>query len=301
MAPEPQSVPAAIATEPQKIGKFKASKMLVRESLNVLKQDKELAWFPVLTTITSLVALVAFMAAFFFFVMQGDIHMLDNADSRQADIIGYVALFVYYLMMMFIANYFLAGVYTIVKGRFSGKNLSFSDGMANASKHASKIFVWSLISATVGVILRIISDKSALIGKIVAGLFGAAWGILTYFSLPSLVIGERTIKESFKESASVIRKTWGETIIVNFGISLFLGLLSFLVFAVAIGIAIIIPSTGMIVTLALLLFIYILAVSIVGSTLGSIIKLALYEYATTGVVPLGFTPDLIKGAVKAGK
>ncbi|MEI6490842.1 MAG: DUF6159 family protein [bacterium] len=296
----PQEIPSSVPPF-QKIGKFKASRMLVRESLNVLKQDKELALFPVVSAITSLVALIAFLAIFFFSIMGGDVNFFDNSSDEQLNVLGYVIGFVYYLVMFFIANYFMAGIYTIVHARFNGTNLSFGEGIANANKNIGKIFTWSLISATVGIVLQIISDKSKLVGKIVAGLLGAAWGILTYFSLPSLVIGQRSIKESFKESAAVIRRTWGETIIVNFGIGLFFGLISFLVITVMIGVAVLVPTMEIAILLGALLIIYLIALSIISTTLGSIVKLALYEYATTGNVPLGFTPELIKGAVKTGK
>ncbi len=306
-APEPvvtpvaQPTPSVPASEPVKIGKFKASRMLVRESLNVLRKDKELAWFPVLSAITSLVALIGFVAILFFVIMGGDIHVFDNGTDGQMTVAGYAVVFLYYLLTFTITNYFLAGVYTIVHARFNGSDLTLGDGIANANKHFGRIFTWSLISATVGLILQIISDKSKLIGKIVAAIFGAAWGILTYFSLPSLVVGQRSISDSFKESAAVIRKTWGETIIVNFGIGLFFGLITFLVIAVMIGIAVLVPVFEMLILLGILFVVYLIALTIISSTLGSIVKLALYEYAVTGNVPQGFTPELIKGAVKAGK
>ncbi len=140
-----------------------------------------------------------------------------------------------------------------------------------------------------------------MLGKIVAAIFGAAWAILTYFSLPSLVIGERSIKESFKESASVIRKTWGETIIVNFGIGLFFFLVTLAVIAVMAVVLIIVPIFEMFILLGMIFIIYIIGISIISSTLGSIVKCALYEYATTGNIPQGFTPEIIKGAIGAGK
>jgi len=297
---EPLPVSETTSTlEPQKIGKFEASRMLVKESFNVLKQDKELIWFPVLSAIASLVILIVFAVRVFFSVMGGDVQMLNNYE--QLDAVGYLVIFVYYLITFFITNYFLAGIYTIVHGRFGGNDLLFSDGIANANKHIGRIFTWSLISATVGIVLRIISNKSKILGKIVAMLFGAAWTILTYFSLPSLVIGERSIEESFKESAAIIRKTWGEVIIVNFGIGLFFGLITFFVVFVMLGIAVLVPSIKMFVFLGVLFVVYVIVLSVIYSTLGSIIKCALYEYATTGNIPQGFTPELIKGAVKAGK
>ncbi len=295
----PPSAPTPEST-PMKIGKFKASRMLVKESWGVLRQDKELLLFPVVSAFTSLIALIVFIGLFFFIVLQGDVKMLDTISENGSEIVGYATLFLYYLLMFFITNYFLAGVYTIVQGRFTGQDLSFNDGIHNVNKHMGKIFVWSLISATIGIILRVISDKSELLGKFIASLFGAAWAILTYFSLPSLIIGQKTIKESFKESASLIRKTWGETIIVNFGIGLFFMILTFIVMAISVGIIFLVPVIEIFILVIALFVLYIIAVSIISSTLNSIITLALYQYALTGTVPQGFTPELIIGTVKGG-
>ena len=303
--PSPLTPPANV----QKIGKFKGSIMLVKESWKVLMQDKELVWFPVLSVVASFAAFIVYIAIYFFAVTgtglqsltQLNLDTLKIIDDSSNTTMRYVFGFAYYLIMFFITNFFLAGIYTIVHGRFNGKDLSVSDGFANANKHVGKIFVWSFISATVGIVLQIISEKSKIIDKIVAWIFGTAWVVLTYFSLPSLVIGERSIGESFKESASVIRKIWGEVIIINIGVGLFFGILTFFVMALAIGVAALVPSTAMFISLVILSVIYLVAVIVISSTLDSIIKLALYEYATTGTVPQGFTPELITGIIKSGK
>lgn len=281
-----------------KIGKFKASKMIVSESWNILKQDKELAWFPVMSFIVSLITLLVFAAVVFFVVLSGNINSVMDFSSSGGEAWGYIILFVYYTLIFFVTNYFLAAMYIIINGRFKGQNLSISDGLGGANKILGKIFVWSLISATVGVILRIISDKSKIIGKIVSALLGAAWSIMTYFSLPSLVIGGSSIKDSFRDSASIIRKTWGEAIIINFGVGLFFFLLTVVALLISLIIVIISPTTIVVISVGVLFLLYIIAITIISSTLGSIFKLALYEYGKNGTIPTGFTPELITGAIK---
>jgi hypothetical protein len=282
---------------PQKIGKFKASRIIVRESWRVLMQDKELAWFPVLSAITSLLALLVLGIVFFYTVMGGNIHAFENINEQNMEVLGYIVLFIYYLVVFFIANYFITGIYIIVHGRFNGQNLSFKDGIDGAKKNFGKIFIWSLISATVGVVLRLISDKSKLLGKIVALLLGAVWHILTYFSLPLLVIGNKSVIDSFKESAALIRKTWGEVIIVNFGVGLFFGLITMGIFALALFIVLLAPVLEVFIIVGILFIISVTAISVIQSTLSSIFKLAIYEFAVSGNPPVGFSPDLIKGAV----
>jgi len=73
--------------------------------------------------------------------------------------------------------------------------------------------MWAIVAATVGVVIRVIHDRFAFVGKIVAGLLGAAWSLATFFVVPVLVLEERSIQESFTRSVGVFRKTWGETVV----------------------------------------------------------------------------------------
>ncbi len=276
---------------PVVMGKWKASKLIVSESWAILKQDKEMMLFPIMSTISSLVAFVVLEILYFFVLPKG-------LESESFNATVYGTLFIYYVVMFFILNFFQAGIYIIAHGRFSGKDLSFKDGINGALNSAGKIFIWSVISSTVGILLNIIANKFKFIGVIIANICGAAWNIMTYFSLPSLVIGNKTISESFKDSASMIRKTWGETIIINFGVSLIFAGLMFLGLALSIGIIVLAPSLFVFLSVLALYVVYIIILSIISSTLGSIFKLALYEYASTGVMPAGFTPEVIRGAIQ---
>lgn len=280
---------------PVKIGKFQASRMIVSESWAILKQDKEMVWFPVISMIFSLAALALLGVAYYYLVLAKQL------DRNTTQLVNYAFIFVYYLVIFFIANFFMAGIYIIAQGRFDGKSLTFHDGLAGAGRHWHKIFALSLMSAIVGVILRYIEDKFKLVGRIVAAVLGAAWNILTYFSLPALVIGETSIGDSFRESARVIRKTWGEAIIINFGVGLFFLSVIVLVGVVsAIVIALIGTATGAWVMVSLFI-IFLVAISLISSTLGAIFKLALYDYARTGQIPHGFSQELVEGAIKAKK
>jgi hypothetical protein len=281
-----------------KLGKFKASRMLVYESWAILKQDKEIMWFPVLSVISSLIAILVMGILFFIFVMDADIHAFDEGFKSSSEVFGYILFFMYYTVLFYIIYFYQAGMFIIIHGRMNGSDLTFKDGIAGAQEVAGKIFVWSLISATVGVLLRIISDRSKLVGKIVASLFGAAWNILTYFSLPSLVIGKTSVKDSFRMSADTIRKTWGETFIINIGMGLFLAIFYILITVVSVIIILLAPTTAVILSVGSLFVVSILTLSIISSSLGIVFKVALFEYARTGIIPKGFSPELLQNAIK---
>jgi len=279
-----------------KIGKFKASKTIVMESWKVMMLDKEIMWFPVISTISTILAILVIGTIFFMASAAG---LLEATNRPFSDIFAYGLLLIGYTLVYFVINFFQAGLFFVVQGRFTGQNLSLKDGINSAQKQINKILLWSLVLATVGLVLQIIASKSKIIGSIVSSILGAAWNILTYFSLPALVIGNLDVKESFKESANIMKKTWGEAIIVNFGVGLFFGVITFLLIALSIGIIVLVPTFAVIASVITLFVIAIIIMTIISSTLSSIFKLALFDYARTGRVPQGFSEDIIKNTIKS--
>ena len=79
--------------------------------------------------------------------------------------------------------------------------------------HFTSILAWALVSATVGIILQILRERAGFIGQIAASLVGGAWGLVTFFVVPILVLEDKGVVDAIKDSTSLIRKTWGETII----------------------------------------------------------------------------------------
>jgi hypothetical protein len=273
------------------MGKFKTSRMIALQSWSLLKQDKEMVFFPILSAVTSLVFFA--LLSYIFYVN----FYLTSVNGAEVDQIVYLFLIVYYIVAFFIVDFFQSGIFVLVHARFSGQNLSFLDGISISFRKILKILIWSLISATVGIILDIISDKFKIVGRIVAAILGAGWNIMTYFSLPALVIGDTTITGSFKESARLIRKVWGETFIVNVGAGLFFS--GIILFAFLIGIIISIAIPALIFACIFLFIVLLVLIFIISSTLDSIFKLVIYEYARTGEVPSGFSLELINSAIKS--
>lgn len=287
-----------VTSAPVKIGKWKASRMIVRESWEVLKQDKEIMLFPVFSSIVTMFAVVLMSVVYYFVVLNGNFGALNtSSDASLNTPLNYLTMFVYYLVVFFIVSFFEVCVLIVVQGRFSGQDLNMKDGLDGAKKNAGKILAWAAISATVGVILQIISDKSKILGKIVSFVLGSAWNLLTYFSLPALVIANLGVKDAFKESARVIRKNWGETIIVNFGVGLFFMVIFFVLAVFCVGAIILAPVLPMFILVGVFFVLAVIILSIISATLSTIFKLALFNYARTGEVPKGFSRELIVGAV----
>ncbi len=113
----------------------------------------------------------------------------------------YVLGFVMYVALAFVTIFFNAAVIGTAMKRLQGEDAKISDGLALARQHIGKIFVWALITATVGMILRTIQERSGIVGRILLGIVGIAWTVLTYFVVPVLLFEPVGVGESIKRSA----------------------------------------------------------------------------------------------------
>jgi hypothetical protein len=269
---------------------FNRSYGLVKESFSVLRKDKEIMLFPIISGAVGIV-LFAFMAISYF-----SLGLLGDAGN----ILSYPLLFLYYLASYFIVIFFNTGLVTCANIRMNGGDPKFSDGINNALKHVGKIFVWALISATVGIILRKLSERSGLLGRLVLGLIGMAWSLLTFFVIPVMIFENISVTDSIRKSGALFRKTWGENVVGQFSMGFFFFLLG-IPGIIAMIIAFLFLFSGNAILGALMFggaILYLLMLGIISSSLNGIFTTALYNYASNGAVPQGFSAETIKGAWK---
>lgn len=290
------SQPAGNTLPAKKIGKFKASRLIALESWNLLKKDKEMVAFPVLSAIASLLVIGIAGTIFFFLILNGDLEKAEAAENSSYGL-QIIFIFIMYFLTTFITIFFETGIITIVMGRLNNQNLSFQDGLNKSISKINKILVWSLVAATVGTLLKLISDRSKILGKIVVSILGAAWSILTFFIAPILIAEDIPIKESLQKSAATIKKTWGETVIINVGAGLFFMILFLAGLIIFIATLFTMDAT-IIIMMAIAFFIYLILLVVISSTLNVIFKVVLYEYANSGRVPEGFSAEVISMAFK---
>src|SRR3989337_679070 len=143
-------------------------------------------------------------------------------------------------------------------------------------------------------------DRSRLLGRIVISILGATWGVLTFFIVPVLVSENKSALASIKESSIAFKRVWGETLIMNFSMGLFFGIVYLLGFVACLAIFIATLFLGnfyVILTAAFLAIIFFVVTAVISSTLNAIFKVVLYEYARYGRMPANFTPKLILNAI----
>lgn len=261
---------------------------LVKMSWNILMDDKKLLVFPVLSGIVTLIVILTFVLPL---LLAGQFLNV----TSMGPVLYYGLLFVFYLVSYFVVIFFNTALITCVNARLNGKDMTVGEGLSNAVRHIGSIFAWALISATVGLILQIIHDKAGFIGQIATAIVGGVWSLVTFFVVPILILEDKGVVDSVKESVSLIKKTWGESIVGSGSIMLIfvaIGIVGFLLVM-----ATLVVGNMIIFGIALVLFILLVVIlAIVASAMQGIFVTALYTYARTGTVPAAFDKDLIQNA-----
>jgi len=160
--------------------------------------------------------------------------------------------------------------------------------------------MWAAVSATVGIILQAIESRGKIVGSIVKALLGAAWAICTFFIVPVIIYENLSLWASFKRSSQLIYNCWGTAAVSGSGIGFFIFLLALPAFAFPIGGAVVNPQWGLMLGLALMM-VWFVFLGCVSSALSGIMRAALYNYASTGSVPVAMSKDVFENAFKSKK
>lgn len=268
---------------------------LVKASWGVLMADKELMLFPIVSFFASAIIIATFAIPT---ILAG---VLDSMFASESQIFGYIVLFFFYVVLYtatIFSNSALVGAALI---RLKGGDPTVGDGFRIALSHFRQILGYAIISATVGVILRMISERSRGLGQFIVSLVGFVWGIATFLVVPVLVIEDVGPIDAIKRSASLLKKTWGEQIAGNFSIGLIFGILTFV--AILIGVPLFIvalasSNIALVIVVVVVVLLLVMALSLISSTLSGIYVAAVYRYATTGNVGDYFDANMVKNAFK---
>jgi hypothetical protein len=259
---------------------------LTKQCWSLLKRNKVLVMFPILSGCASLAIMVSFLVPLF----MANFHQLQQHDS-QLPPSTYVWLFLFYFCLYLVQTFFSCALMGAANVAFAGGQSSLSVGLDLAWSRFGRIVVWSMVAATVGMVLRTLEERAGLLGKIVIALLGAAWTILTYFMAPIIVFEDLGVQDGLARSTAMVKKTWGEAVGKNLAFSAlaFLGLGGlivgcFVLLLVQPIVAVLFFAIGFIALLTVI------------SAMDGIFKVALYRYACWNMVPEGFSQEMVQNA-----
>jgi len=198
---------------------------LAMNSLKVLKENKQLIIFPVLSGISLVLIMGSFVLVFL-----GVNGWSDENIEDPGTIGNYLYLFLFYLVNYFIVVFFNMGLIHCTRLYFRGEEVSINAGLRFSLSRIGTIFSWAVFAATVGTILRIIQEESGIIGKIITGIIGIVWNIATFFVVPVIAYEDLGPIAAFKRSSQLMKQKWGESLGATFSF----GLIQFLAMIVLI-------------------------------------------------------------------
>lgn len=267
---------------------------LLKASAGVLRQDKELVVFPLVSAGAMLVVFATFALPV---LGLGMLDGMAGGNNQGISVAMYVVAFLFYFVQYLVIFFFNTALVGAAMIRLDGGSPTLGDGLRIATSRLPAIAGYALIAATVGMILRMIEERVGFIGRIIVGLLGIGWTIATYLVVPVLAARQVGPIDAVKESATLLKKTWGENVIGQAGIGLAFGLILFgmvLLGGVLVIGAFITQNVYVIMAVLLLTIVAIGIAILVQGALSGIYAAALYRYASGGQMTQGFDGNAMK-------
>ncbi len=195
---------------------------LFKTSFAVLKENKQLVLFPILSGISLLLVMASFIVTIF---------AANSWDFKAINLNGtvtqYALIFLFYFVNYFIVVFFNMALIHCTHLYFKGEKADIKTGIQYSLSRIGTIFSWALFAATVGTILKAIQENVGFLGKIITGLIGVAWNIATFFVIPVMAYENVNPFSAFKRSSALMKQKWGESISASFSFGLvqFIGII----------------------------------------------------------------------------
>ncbi len=275
-------------------GKMKNGFELSKQSWGALLQNKQLIAFPIISMIGMIIVSVIF------FIPEAVLAqpLLQAAGAGdQASVAEYavalVVLFLYYLAVysvIIFSNTALVGAATRL---IHGQTASVGDGLAIARARLGKIFVFALISATVGVIARLITSSGRdsdnmlvrVLSALLGGLIQGAWNLAVFFAIPVIVVEDVSVSQSLKRSVEIFKEAWGESFVGNMavgGVSCLAYIAIIVLTGAMIAGGVYLNLLALIIAGVILMILGIVLVALMNGAVNGIFQASLYQFARSG-------------------
>jgi Family of unknown function (DUF6159) len=275
--------------------RFARSWQLIQASCDVLRADNALLILPALSGLAT-TALAAGFAALA--ISDGTFNAIRESGSLNALGPLYVWLFCLYVAQYFVVIFFNTALVGAAIALLDGGQPTLGAALKLALSRIGAILGYAVISATVGVLLQALAERLGLIGRLIEATLGLAWTAATFLVVPVLAAEGIGPWQAIERSTTLLRKTWGENLIGNAGISLVMSMISVTVGLIGVGGVLLFQLGRPLLGAALLSasIIMLLLIILVAAALSAIYAAAVYHYVVAGTPPADFDGDLIRGA-----
>jgi hypothetical protein len=262
-------------------------------SYGIIWDFKRLLIFPLASTLAAAAVLASFLLplwgtgtleAWLDFASSDLSNQASNADQ----VWMYITLFLFYFCSYFVITFFNTGLVACAMKVIEGEVPTVGYGMSMASRRFPQILGWALVSAVIGVLLKVVESAHEQAGRFVAAILGSAWTALTYFVVPVIVMDGADPITSIRSSIGTLKQTWGTALVGQFSLGFLAFLISLPVILICIALGAWAATSGSMVGLIAAVIVGILLiviVSAVSSAADMVFKALLYNYATGRSVP----------------
>jgi hypothetical protein len=267
---------------------------LTKESWAVVRSDRSLLVFPVVSAVCALV-----VAAVFFGAGAG----IGASTDSIWPAVPFILAGVYLLIV--IGQFCAVALAACATRALDGADTTFSEGVAAARGRLGVILSWSavmlLVGAAITALQALLRDAAGgVVGSIVGGLANFAWTVATFFVVPVIALEGLGPVDAIKRSAGVVRERWGEGVVgsATIGGAIFLvGILPGILLVVA-GAALTGSSAALGAIVIAIGVVVVVVAALLQATLTAVFRVALYRYATQGDVVGQFSSEQLAGAFR---
>ena len=261
--------------------KFSRSWELVKASASVLRSDKELMLFPVISGVASLVVLATFL------IPMSLLGLFAEGFGAGVVVFGFLFYFCQYAVVIFFNSALVAAAMI----RLEGGDPTLADGFNAAKARIPAILGYAAIAATVGVLLQSLKNsRNNFLVRLLGSGLGVAWTLATFLMVPVLVSRDIGPIDALKESVSLFKRTWGESAVGTVGIGAAFWVIT--VGMVLVGVLLTILAAqawmGLAILVGGLFLVAVLLLGVFQSALSAVYSAALYRFATTSEAPPAF-------------
>jgi hypothetical protein len=265
---------------------------LSKQSWAVVKSDKSLLAFPIISVVAAITTMIIFFG--------GGAAMAVAIGSPW----GALPLVIIGAYLLTVVGVFSSvALASCATEALEGRQTTVGQGIRAARGRMKVIFAWAAVALFVGALIAVIQSllqevAGGIVSAIVGGLAGFAWAVATFFVIPVIALDGLGPKEALKTSAHVVKERWGEGVVGSSAI----GLITFFVailpaFAMMVLGFVLLGSSaiggGLLITIGVLVFVIAMLFQ---STITAVFRVALYRYATEGDVIGGFDREALESA-----
>lgn len=270
-------------------------------SYAMLREHKYLIFFPVISTIATIVVLASFAFPMWASGLAEALSTADHEMTQSQQLLVSLVTFAFYFCNYFVIVFFNCALVACVMQIIEHGASSLQFGLSFAMKRLHAIAGWAFISSVIGMLLKAL-ERQKKIGALVATLIGSAWTALTYFVVPVLVTDGVGPIEAFKRSSRTLKSTWGTALMGNFSMGTMAFLIMLPVLIVAAGVVYLATQSGsdLILAMAIVFAVTVVAAAIAATaTADGIFKAYLYSYATGRSLPDDLDTDRFEEAFRS--